>query len=189
MSLLDEVRSCRLCQQHLPLEPRPILQWHPEARILIAGQAPGRRTHHAGIPFDDVSGERLRDWLGVDRTTFYDPKVFAIVPMGFCFPGTGKSGDLPPRAECATTWRDPLLNSLKNLQLTLVIGQYALAWHLPDWKRKSLTETVRQWQSFWPSCCPLPHPSPRNQRWFKQNPWFEAEVIPQLRKRIQRIIT
>jgi uracil-DNA glycosylase len=181
--LLREVRACTLCASALPLGPRPVLQAHAEARILIVGQAPGRKVHVSGVPFDDPSGERLRAWLGVDRDTFYDPRQFAILPMGFCYPGTGRSGDLPPRAECAAAWRAPLLAALNQVQLTVVIGQYALAYHLPDHKG-SLTEAVQGWRSLAPRVWPLPHPSPRNNLWLKRNPWFEQAQIPELRDRV-----
>lgn len=166
-SLLAEVRSCTICEEPLPLGPRPVLQLHPKSRILIAGQAPGKRVHESGVPFDDPSGDRLRDWMGVTRETFYDQKKIAILPMGFCYPGTGKSGDLPPRPECAEAWREPLLQELKNVRLTLVIGQYALKYHLPEAKG-SLTSVVKEWKSYFPEILPLPHPSPRNNIWLKR---------------------
>ncbi|SDU04989.1 uracil-DNA glycosylase family protein [Halopseudomonas salegens] len=187
IELLDEVRNCSLCAEHLPLGPRPVLQASNSARILIAGQAPGRKVHAAGIPFADASGDRLREWLGIDQATFYDPDRVAIIPMGFCYPGTGKSGDLPPRPECADTWRQRLLDQLPAVQLTLAIGQYAQTWHLPDAPRQ-VTATVRQWQRWWPHTLPLPHPSPRNNLWLRRNPWFEAEVIPVLQESVQRIL-
>ncbi len=183
---LESVRSCNLCTS-LPLGPKPIFQLHPDAKVLIAGQAPGRKTHEKGIPFDDPSGDRLRDWLGVDSDTFYDEKRFAILPMGFCYPGTGKRGDLPPRPECAEKWRTQLLALLPNVELTLVIGQYAMDWHLPDRKSRALTATVGDWKAFWPKILPLPHPSPRNNRWLKNNEWFEKDILPVLRKRIERV--
>lgn len=186
--LLREVRACTICAAHLPLGPRPVLQMDRRARILVAGQAPGRKVHASGQPFTDASGDRLREWLGVNVTTFYDPERLAIVPMGFCYPGTGKSGDLPPRPECAATWRQALLAKLPDLELTLVIGQYALDYHLPDAKG-TLTETVRDWRSHWPTLVPLPHPSPRNNRWLSKNPWFEREVIPALRSRVHTLLT
>jgi len=186
-SLLKDVRACQICQG-LPLGPKPLLQAGANAKILIAGQAPGSKTHEKGRPFDDLSGKRLRQWLGVTDDQFYDPDIFAIIPMGLCFPGTGKGGDLPPRPECAPRWRQPLLSSLPNLQLTLVLGQYALDWHLGDAKSKTLTDTVKRWQEFWPHQLPLPHPSPRNIRWFKSNPWFEEEVVPMLQKRVQELV-
>jgi uracil-DNA glycosylase len=186
-SLLARVRACTHCADLLPLGPRPVLQLDPQARILIAAQAPGRRVHATGLPFNDPSGDRLRAWLGVDRVTFYDARKLALVPMGFCYPGTGKAGDLPPRPECAALWRAPLLATLKQLELTLVVGQYALAYHLPDAPR-TLTETVRQWRQYWPAVLPLPHPSPRNNLWLRRNPWFEAEVVPVLRARVAEIL-
>jgi uracil-DNA glycosylase len=164
-----------------------VVQVHASARILIAGQAPGRKVHETGVPFNDASGERLRAWLGISRDVFYDEKQVAILPMGFCFPGTGKSGDLPPRPECAPAWRVPLLSSLKNLQLTLVIGQYAQAYHLPN-AGATLTDAVLAWRDHWPSAVPLPHPSPRNNLWLKRNPWFEVELLPVLRERVMQVL-
>jgi uracil-DNA glycosylase len=185
--LLRAARACTLCATHLPMGPRPVLQAHASARILIAGQAPGRKVHASGLPFDDASGERLRDWMGVSRDAFYDARRFAILPMGFCYPGTGKSGDLPPRPECAPAWRAPLLAEMKQLQLTLVIGQYALAHHLPE-HSGSLTDAVQNWRLHWPQAMPLPHPSPRNNGWLKRNPWFEKEVVPALRERVGLVL-
>ncbi|MBS1913880.1 MAG: uracil-DNA glycosylase family protein [Bacteroidetes bacterium] len=185
--LLEQVRACRICEGALPLGPRPVLQAGGEARILIASQAPGRRVHHTGIPFDDVSGDRLRAWMGVDREVFYDATRIAILPMGFCFPGTGGSGDLPPRPECAPAWRRALLECMPNIRLTLLLGRYAQAWHLPDAPAK-LTDVVAAWRSHWPDVLPLPHPSPRNQFWLKQNPWFAAEVLPRLKERIAEVL-
>jgi uracil-DNA glycosylase len=186
-SLLTQVRACTLCAAHLPLGPRPVLQMHASARILIVGQAPGRKVHETGVPFNDASGERLRDWLGMPRAVFYDAKQVAILPMGFCYPGTGKSGDLPPRPECAPAWRAPLLASLHHLQLTLVIGQYAQDYHLPDTKG-TLTQLVQDWRAYWPHTVPLPHPSPRNNLWLKRNPWFEVELLPVLRERVAQVL-
>jgi len=185
--LLGTVRKCTLCDG-LPLGPKPIFQAQASAKILIAGQAPGRRAHERGVPFDDPSGDRLRSWLGVDKATFYDASKFAILPMGFCFPGTGKSGDLPPRLECAPAWREQLLASLPGIQLTLVIGLYAQKWHLGDQRSKNLTETVSDWRHFWPDILPLPHPSPRNIRWFRQNAFFEKDVLPALAQRVVQIL-
>jgi uracil-DNA glycosylase len=185
--LLRAARACTLCATHLPMGPRPVLQAHASARILIAGKAPGRKVHASGLPFDDASGERLRDWMGVSRDAFYDARRFAILPMGFCYPGTGKSGDLPPRPECAPAWRAPLLAEMKQLQLTLVIGQYALAHHLPE-HSGSLTDAVQNWRLHWPQAMPLPHPSPRNNGWLKRNPWFEKEVVPALRERVGLVL-
>jgi len=186
-ALLSEVRACSLCAEHLPLGPRPVVQVHSSARVLIAAQAPGRKVHSSGLPFDDASGDRLRDWLGLTRDLFYDARQVAIVPMGFCFPGTGPSGDLPPRPECAPAWRAALLSRLKKLQLTLVIGRYAQAYHLPN-GGASLTETVRAWRDHWPLVVPLPHPSPRNNLWLKRNPWFEEEMLPALRQRVSQLL-
>lgn len=186
-SLLAEVRACTRCAADLPLGPRPVLQLHPSARILIAGQAPGRKVHESGIPFNDASGDRLRSWLGMSRETFYDAEQVAILPMGFCFPGTGKSGDLPPRPECAATWRAQLLSSLPNVKLTLVIGQYAQAYHFPG-EKVALTELVQKWRSYWPATVPLPHPSPRNNLWLKRNPWFADEVLPALQKLVAEVL-
>lgn len=185
--LLARVRACTICAEHLPHGPRPVFQLGEHAPILIAGQAPGRRVHASGKPFDDPSGQRLRDWLGVTPEQFYDPACFAILPMGFCYPGTGRAGDLPPRPECAQTWRESLLGRLRGLRLTLVIGQYALNWHLGP-SRQNLTERVRDWRSHWPDTLLLPHPSPRNNRWLKTNPWFEAEVIPALREHVSALL-
>ncbi len=185
--LLADVRACTLCAEHLPLGPRPVLQVHPAARILIAAQAPGRKAHETGLPFDDASGDRLRRWLGMSRESFYDPEQVAILPMGFCFPGTGKSGDLPPRPECAGAWREQLLAPLTRLRLTLVMGRYAQAYHFPA-ERASLTDRVQAWRKHWPLTVPLPHPSPRNNLWLRRNPWFEEELIPALRIRVAEIL-
>ncbi|MEH6502387.1 MAG: uracil-DNA glycosylase family protein [Cycloclasticus sp.] len=186
-SLLSDVHACTLCDKHLPLGPRPVLQIHPKARILIAGQAPGRKVHDSGVPFDDASGNRLREWMGVTDDVFYDPRKVAILPMGFCFPGTGKSGDLPPRQECSATWRDQLLASLPNLKTTLVLGKYAQKYHFDD-TDDSVTELVKEWRTYWPSKIPLPHPSPRNNLWLRRNPWFEIEVLPSLKARISEVL-
>ncbi|MCE1251357.1 MAG: uracil-DNA glycosylase family protein [Comamonadaceae bacterium] len=185
--LLTRVRACRLCAAQLPLGPRPVLQAAGSARILLAGQAPGRKVHASGIPFDDASGARLRAWLGLNAAQFYDPALVAILPMGFCYPGTGKSGDLPPRPECAPAWRAPLLAQLAQIELTVVLGQYALAWHLPQ-ARGGVTAAVRDWRRHWPHTIALPHPSPRNNGWLQRNPWFEAELLPQLRARVLEIV-
>jgi uracil-DNA glycosylase len=182
-ALLREVRACELCAASLPLGPRPVLQCHGSARILVAGQAPGRKVHESGIPFNDASGDRLRSWLGISPEVFYDQRKVALLPMGFCSPGTGASGDLPPRPECAPAWRGELLQHLKKLRLTLVIGQYALRHHLPD-AGPSVTDVVLSWRKHLPSVVPLPHPSPRNNRWLIQNPWFEAELLPTLKSRV-----
>lgn len=185
--LVQQVRACTLCKDVLPEGPRPVVQLSRSSRILVVGQAPGRKVHETGIPFNDPSGDRLRQWMGVDREQFYNEQQVAILPMGFCFPGTGKSGDLPPRPECAETWREALLARLDKVELTLVIGQYAQAWHLPD-SRKSVTDNVKAWREYWPGLLPMPHPSPRNIRWLKSNPWFEQEVIPRLQARIRELL-
>ncbi len=185
-ALLREVRACTHCAAHLPLGPRPIVQLAAGARILIAGQAPGRKVHQTGIPFDDPSGDRLREWMGVDRATFYDPGAVAILPMGFCYPGTGTAGDLPPRPECAPLWRERLLGHLGRPGLTLVIGAYAQAYHLG--REGSVTEAVAAWRTRWPALLPLPHPSPRNAIWVRKHPWFEAEVLPALRRRVREVL-
>lgn len=183
--LLQEVRACRHCEDKLPLEPRPVLRAHQSASVLIAGQAPGLRVHETGIPWNDPSGDRLRAWLGLDRETFYDERQFAIIPMGYCYPGRGTSGDLPPRRECAELWLNRLLAELPALQLTLLVGQYAQRHYLGDRVRENLTETVRAWKDFLPQYFPLPHPSPRNQLWLRRNAWFSRQVVPALRKRCQ----
>ncbi|MGE5450714.1 MAG: uracil-DNA glycosylase family protein [Acidobacteriota bacterium] len=185
-SLLAQVRACTTCASDLPEGVRPVLQMHADARILIASQAPGRKVHASGVPFNDASGDRLRAWLDMPREVFYDPTRVAILPMGFCFPGSGRSGDLPPRPECAPQWRADLLAQLKHLRLTLVVGQYAQAYHVGG--GGSLTENVRAWQSGWPHVVTLPHPSPRNHLWLKRNPWFEAEVLPALRVRVRQCL-
>ena len=186
-SLLDDVRVCTICEAHLPLGPRPVLQLHPKARILIAGQAPGKKVHDTGVPFDDASGNRLREWLGVTREVFYNPHHIAILPMGFCFPGSGGSGDRPPRPECAPAWRKQLLGQLRHLEVTLVLGRYAQAYHF-DEGSLSLTELVKSWRIHWPRMVPLPHPSPRNNRWLRRNPWFEDELLPSLRERVAEVL-
>lgn len=194
-ALLKRIRACRICRdtpqgQPLPHEPRPVVVASSHARILIAGQAPGTRVHASGIPFDDRSGDRLRDWLGVDKDQFYDPDNFAIVPMGFCFPGLdSKGGDLPPRRECAPAWRKDLLDLLPQIDLILAVGGYAQAWHMGKKRSASLTETVARWREglaadTLPHILPLPHPSWRNTAWLKRNPWFETELLPALRREI-----
>ena len=184
--LLKRVRACTHCADHLPSGPRPVLQAHKDARILIAGQAPGRIVHESGVPFQDASGRRLRDWMGIDEATFYDAHRMAILPMGFCYPGTGKSGDLPPRPECAPLWRKALLEQLTKLRLTLIIGTYAQGWHLGS--TQSLTEQVRQGltslSQAGAASILLPHPSPRNNPWLKKNAWFEADLLPKLRSAV-----
>ena len=181
---VEKIKACDLCGDDLPLGPRPVVQVHEKAKILISGQAPGIKVHRSGVPFDDASGERLRLWMGIDRTTFYDPFQIAIVPMGFCYPGKGISRDLPPQKRCAGTWRQQLLDHLTEVKLTLVIGAYAQQWHLRQ-QDLNLTETVKQWRKFGDNMMPLPHPSPRNNIWLKKNAWFETEVVPALQTRVQ----
>lgn len=180
--------ACQVCAAHLPLGPRPVFQAEATARLLIAGQAPGRRVHETGVPFDDASGDRLRAWLGIDRTTFYDSRRVAILPMGFCYPGAAKSGDLPPRPECAPLWRTSFLAEMPSVGLTLVVGQYAQSAYLGAACKTTLTETVRAWDEYGPRLAPLPHPSPRNNIWLAKNRWFEAQVLPALRTRIASIL-
>ncbi len=186
-ALAADIRACTICHD-LPLGPKPIFKLSSKARILIVGQAPGRLTHAAGLPFDDVSGDRLRDWMGVDRATFYDDPRIGILPMGFCYPGKGSGGDLPPRTECAEAWRTKALAYMPNVELTLVIGRYAMDWHLPDVQGARISDVARDWQRFWPDHIVLPHPSPRNNRWLRQNPFFEAELLPRVRERVERIL-
>jgi len=187
-SLLKEVRACTICAEKLPLGARPVLQMHSRAKILIAGQAPGKKVHDSGIPFDDASGKRLREWLGITKDEFYNPELVAILPMGFCFPGSGKSGDLPPRPECAPAWREQLLSHLNRLDMTIVLGGYAQQYYFNN-TNLSVTELVKSWQTYWPDVIPLPHPSPRNNIWLRRNPWFEVELIPLLQQRVTKSLT
>jgi len=186
-SLLAEVKASTLCADHLHNGVRPVLQIHANAKMLIAGQAPGSKVHASGIPFDDPSGDRLRSWMGIDRKTFYDETKIALLPMAFCYPGKGKTGDLPPMPICAETWRSKLLHELPNLGLSLIIGQYAQAWHLPV-RQKTLTETVRNWRNYAEDILPLPHPSPRNNIWLRKNAWFETDVLPHLKQKVERLL-
>lgn len=185
--LLVEIRACRLCEAQLPLGPRPVLRASASAKLLVVGQAPGTLVHGSGIPWDDASGVRLRGWLGLDKADFYDEKKIAIVPMGFCYPGRGASGDLPPRPECRATWHPRLVPLMPNVELVLAIGQYAQAYFLAEKRKKTLTETVQAWREYAPAVFPLPHPSPRNVGWFAHNPWFEAEVVPALREAVSAL--
>lgn len=184
-TLLKEIRACTVCKEHLPLGPRPILTVSQQSNVLIVGQAPGTRVHKSGIPWDDPSGDRLRSWMGVDKDTFYDENKIAIVPMGLCYPGKGKNGDLPPRKECAGLFFDRLLALMAKIQLMLIIGQYAQAYYLQNKRKNNLTETVKAWREYLPDYIVLPHPSPRNFSWFKKNPWFDNEVIPCLQIKIK----
>ena len=187
-TLLDKVRQCSLCQSELPLAPKPILQASSQSKVLIVGQAPGVKTHDKGIPFDDKSGERLRAWLGVNSAQFYNPDNFAILPMGFCYPGKGKSGDLPPIPLCAQTWRKELLAELKQIKLTIILGKYAINWHLQS--TKPITELAQQWERLLLSNqLVLPHPSPRNNIWLKRNSWFEENLVPILQSKVSELLT
>jgi uracil-DNA glycosylase len=182
---LTEVRACRICEAHLPNAPRPVLRASPTSRLLIVGQAPGRRVHESGIPWNDPSGKLLREWLQLDRDAFYDERRIAIIPVGFCYPGTGESGDLPPRPECAPHWHPKLRARLPAVRLTLLVGSYAQGYYLGARRKKTLAETVRSRSEYLPEFFPLPHPSPRNRRWMKNNAWFERDVLPQLRRRVK----
>ena len=183
--LLARIRACNACKD-LPLGPRPVIQAHPKARVVIIGHAPGRLVHASGIPWNDLSGDRLRDWLGISRQDFYDPTKAAVVGMGFCYPGTGKSGDLPPRKECAPLWHEEVFAHLRgDIQLVLV-GHYALKYYLGKGSKKTLTETVRAWKDYLPRFLVLPHPSGRNNAWLKKNPWFERDALPRMKTIVQR---
>ena len=193
-ALTRRIAQCRLCARRFAgtetaHAPRPVVYPSATARLMIAGQAPGARVHASGVPFDDPSGDRLRDWLGVDRETFYDQSRLAIVPMAFCFPGyDAKGADLPPPKLCAETWRADLLAHMPQVELTLLVGQYAQGWHMGRDRKKTLTETVKAWRDYGPNLLPLPHPSWRNTGWLRKNPWFEAEVLPWLRSEVQRLV-
>jgi uracil-DNA glycosylase len=186
--LLLEIRQCAVCKKFLPNAPRPVLQAGVNAEIVIIGQAPGQKVQNSGIPWDDQSGNELRRWLGVTREQFYDEKIFALVPMGFCYPGKGSSGDLPPRPECAPLWHAPLLKKMKNIKLILLIGLYAQRYYLGEKLKSTLTETVKNYKAYLPAFLPLVHPSPRNKIWQKKNGWFETDVIPQLQKMVKKSI-
>jgi uracil-DNA glycosylase len=188
-ALLRDIRACTICAPFLPHAPRPVVAASEQSRILIIGQAPGARVHASGVPWSDASGARLRSWLNVDDATFYDADKIALVPMGFCFPGRGASGDLPPRPECAARWHNDLLAQMRSVQLTVLIGQYAQRFGLGKTSGATLTETLERWREYGPKVIPLPHPSPRNIAWFKRNPWFEAEVLPTLRERVAQALS
>jgi uracil-DNA glycosylase len=188
-ALLEAVRDCRACEGHLPLGPRPVLRAAATARILIVGQAPGVRVHNTGIPWNDPSGERLRAWMGIDKEVFYDESRIAIIPMGYCYPGRGNGGDLPPRRECAQLWLDHLLAKLPSVELTLLVGQHAQRHFLGSRRKSSLAETTKAWREYSPTYIPLPHPSPRNTPWLQRNSGFERQLLPELRKRVDRILT
>lgn len=186
--LLSEIQECSVCKEHLPLGPRPIVAATEQSKIVLASQAPGRMAHLHNKAWDDLSGRKLRDWLGVTNEVFYDSDNFAILPAGFCYPGKGKTGDLPPRKECAPLWHDKVWKQLKNVKLTLVIGKYAQDIYLKENSKKNLTENVKAFKEFLPEYFPLPHPSPVNHFWMRKNPWFEVEVLPELKKRILRLL-
>ena len=187
-TLLTAIRACDACKAYLPLGPRPVLQAAASARILVVGQAPGSRVHTTGIPWDDPSGDRLRAWMGVGKDEFYDASRIAIIPMGFCYPGRGHGGDLPPRRECAELWLDALLARLPEIELTLLIGQYAQRHYLGNRRKPTLARTVEAWAEYAPRYVPLPHPSPRNTPWFQRHPAFEQELVPRLRKRVRKLL-
>lgn len=186
--LLTEIRNCEICKASLPRGPRPIVSAHPESRIAIIGQAPGSKVHETGVPWDDPSGKQLRKWLGVTDEEFYDAQLFALIPMGFCYPGKGKSGDLPPRLECAPLWHPSLFEVMSELDMIILIGQYAQRYYLGNQMQNNLTETVRQYQEYLPKYFVLPHPSPRNRFWLSKNPWFEDQVLPKLKSLVSRHI-
>lgn len=185
--LVKEVRACTICAKHLPFEPNPIVRPSSTAKVIIIGQAPGTKVHATGIPWNDPSGDKLRDWLGVDRDLFYNSKRIAIMPTGFCYPGKGKSGDLPPRPECAPTWHPQLLKHMRKIELILLIGQYAQKYYLKESNKKTLTDTVKAWKEYAPLYLPMPHPSPRNKLWLKKNAWFEKDIVPMLRRKIKKL--
>ena len=186
--LLHDTRQCRICEAHLPLGPRPIVTGHPTSKIVIIGQAPGTKVHASGIPWDDASVKQLRKWLNVSDEDFYDETKFAIIPMGFCYPGKGKSGDLPPRKECAPQWHDPLFDQMKNVELVILIGMYAQKYYLKDQAKRTLTETVANYKYYLPKYFTLPHPSPRNRFWLTRNPWFDKEVLGELKTSVESIL-
>jgi uracil-DNA glycosylase len=187
--LLTEIRSCTVCKKFLPNKPRPILQAGIHSKIIIIGQAPGQKVQNSGIPWDDASGNELRRWLGVSKEQFYDDKLFALVPMGFCYPGKGTSGDLPPRSECAPLWHEALLKSMKKVKLIILIGQYSQNYYLDEALKETLTDTVKNYKAYLPKYLPLVHPSPRNRIWQKKNPWFEREVLPELQSIIKKSLS
>lgn len=186
--LITEIKNCEICLPHLINGVNPVLTAHPKSKIAIIGQAPGSVVHRTSIPWNDKSGERLREWMDIDSETFYDEELFAIIPMGFCYPGKGKTGDLPPRKECAPQWHTPLFKEIEQLNLTLLIGTYAQEYYLKDRRKRTLTETVKNYKAYLPEYLPLPHPSPRNNIWLKKNPWFEKEIIPELRDTIATLV-
>ena len=185
--LLNSIQNCNECAAYLPLGPRPILSVHPKSKVIIIGQAPGKIVHETGIPWNDQSGENLRNWMGIDSDKFYDSTKISIIPMGFCYPGKGKSGDLPPRIECAPLWHQKVLNKMEGAELILLIGKYAQDYYLNNKKQKTLTETVFNFRDYLPKYFVLPHPSPRNNIWMFKNKWFYKEVIPELQHFIKKL--
>lgn len=189
-TLFREIRACTYCAENLPMGPCPVVRGSASARVCIIGQAPGVRVHRSGVPWDDPGGKRLRGWLGVDNHTFYDETRFAITPIGFCYPGTMENGgDYPPRKECAPLWHAPVIDALENVELTLLVGSYAQAYYLGKSRRKTMTETVRSWRDYGPDILPTPHPSWRTTGWQKKNPWFDDEILPEIRRRVKALIT
>lgn len=186
--LLKEISACTICKDFLPNLPKPIIRASKQSKILIIGQAPGQKVQNSGVPWDDASGKELRIWLNVTTEQFYNPELFAIMPMGMCFPGTGKSGDLPPRRECAVAWHEKVLAQMPNIELTILIGKYAQEYYLKKNVQENLTETVRNYKSYLPKYLPLPHPSPRNNIWKKKNEWFGLDILPDLKKRVESIL-
>ena len=186
--LLSDIKGCVVCEQYLPYGTNPVVTAHKKSRIAIIGQAPGMKVHQSGIPWDDPSGKRLREWLGLTDEQFYNEELLALVPMGFCYPGKGKSGDLPPRPECAPLWHDPLMNKMPNLKLILLLGTYSQQYYLGKDRLETMTETVRNYEKYLPKYLPLPHPSPRNRFWLIKNPWFEAEVLPRLKQKVNDLV-
>lgn len=187
-TLLKDIKKCTVCSEHLPLGPNPVMAASPKSKIVIIGQAPGTKVHETGIPWNDPSGKQLRKWMGIEEDDFYNADKVAIVPMGFCYPGKGKSGDLPPRPECAPLWHDQLLPKMTNIKLTLLIGQYAQRNYLGDKMKSNLTETVKNYNAYLPKYLPLPHPSPRNRFWLGKNPWFMDEVVPILQESVEKYL-
>ncbi len=187
--LLNQIKNCEVCKSSLPLAPRPVLSASVNSKIIIIGQAPGIKVHESGIPWDDRSGDLLRIWLGIEKNAFYNSDNIAIIPMGFCYPGKGKSGDLQPRPECAPLWHEPLFKQMANPKLTLLIGQYSQRFYLNEFRKRNLTETVKNFREYLPRYFPLPHPSPRNRFWLQKNPWFQTELLPVLQNQVADILT
>ena len=186
--LLEQIINCKVCEKHLELGANPVLSVGVKSSIIIIGQAPGRIVHQTKIPWNDKSGDNLRNWLGVDKATFYNTEIFTLMPMGFCYPGTGKSGDFPPRKECAPLWHQKILDCMINAKLTILVGQYAQKYYLKDKAKATLTETVRNYKLYLPSYLPLPHPSPRNNIWQAKNDWFGKEILPALKQQIKQLL-